>query len=236
MENLLPSNRSPRHRSPTGRGSPACKTIRIGNWRSASWRDPHFARSPLLSKFLLFVVAETLEGRGNEITEHQIGVQVFDRPADYRTLEDNIVRNYARQLRKRLAEHFADQGNSEPVAHRHSARRLCAGLRSGLGGQRQGRSGWPAGCVAQSDATGTDPPARSGGDGNPCDRGRSAWPLGALLAPHTARRLLARHGTPRPARIAPRHATGAGARACGRRFLAAREQLHRALRCRIQSA
>jgi hypothetical protein len=76
---------------------------------------PNFARSPLLTKFLLFVVAETLEGRGNEITEHQIGVQVFDRPADYRTLEDNIVRSYARQLRKRLAEHFADQGASEPV-------------------------------------------------------------------------------------------------------------------------
>lgn len=73
----------------------------------------HFSRSPLLSRFLLFVVAETLEGRAHEITEHQIGVQVFDRPADYRTLEDNIVRNYARQLRKRLAEHFAADGNSE---------------------------------------------------------------------------------------------------------------------------
>src|ERR1700683_974582 len=76
---------------------------------------PHFARSPLLSKFLLFVVAETLEGRGAEITEHQIGVQVFDRPADYRTLDDNIVRNYARQLRKRLAEHFAGEGSAELI-------------------------------------------------------------------------------------------------------------------------
>ncbi len=76
---------------------------------------PHFCRSPLLSKFLLFVVAETLAGRGNDITEHQIGVQVFERPPDYRTLEDNIVRNYARQLRKRLAEHFADQGNAEAL-------------------------------------------------------------------------------------------------------------------------
>ncbi|MGB7265039.1 MAG: hypothetical protein WBC92_05970 [Terracidiphilus sp.] len=73
----------------------------------------HFARSPLLSKFLLHVVRETLEGRGEEITEHQIGVQVFDRPPDYRTLEDNIVRSYARQLRKRLAEHFADEGSAE---------------------------------------------------------------------------------------------------------------------------
>ena len=74
---------------------------------------PHFARSPLLSRFLLYVVRETLDGRGEEISEHQIGVQVFARPHDYRTLEDNIVRNYARQLRKRLAEHFADEGGAE---------------------------------------------------------------------------------------------------------------------------
>ncbi len=40
----------------------------------------HFARSALLSKFLLFVVAETLEGRDEEIiAEYQIGIQVFDR-------------------------------------------------------------------------------------------------------------------------------------------------------------
>lgn len=74
---------------------------------------PHFARSLLLTKFLLYVVAETLEGRETEITEHQIGVQVFDRRPGYSTVEDNIVRNYARQLRRRLAEHFADEGSSE---------------------------------------------------------------------------------------------------------------------------
>lgn len=76
---------------------------------------PHFARSPLLSKFLLFVVAETIEGRGEQISEHQIGVQVFDRRPGYRTVEDNIVRNYARQLRKRLADHFAERGRHEPI-------------------------------------------------------------------------------------------------------------------------
>jgi hypothetical protein len=74
---------------------------------------PHFVRSPLLSKFLLFVVGEALEGRESEITEHQIGVRVFDRRPGYSTVEDNIVRNYARQLRKRLAEHFAGEGASE---------------------------------------------------------------------------------------------------------------------------
>ncbi len=75
----------------------------------------HFARSPLLTRFLLYVTAETLEGRGKDITEHQIGVHVFDRRPGYSTIEDNIVRNYARQLRKRLAEFFAGEGNSESL-------------------------------------------------------------------------------------------------------------------------
>jgi hypothetical protein len=75
----------------------------------------HFSKSPLLSKFLLYIVAETLEDRSTEITEHQIGVRVFDRPSTYRTVEDNIVRNYARQLRRRLCEYFADEGSSDPL-------------------------------------------------------------------------------------------------------------------------
>ncbi len=75
----------------------------------------HFARSPLLSRFLLYVTAETLEGRGKEITEHQIGINVFDRRPGYSTIEDNIVRNYARQLRRRLAEFFAGEGRTEAL-------------------------------------------------------------------------------------------------------------------------
>ena len=75
----------------------------------------HFSRSSLLSNFLLYIVAETIEGRAGEISEHQIGVQVFDRPTGYRTIEDNIVRTYARQLRRRLAEYFTGEGSAEPI-------------------------------------------------------------------------------------------------------------------------
>lgn len=74
-----------------------------------------FEHATLLSRFLLHVCAETLQGRQDEISEYQIGVQVFDRPRNYRTVEDNIVRNYARQLRKRLSEHFAEEGAQEPL-------------------------------------------------------------------------------------------------------------------------
>ena len=75
----------------------------------------HFSRSPLLSQFLLHIVAETIEGCEQEITEHQIGVRVFDRPTGYRTVEDNIVRNYARQLRKRLADYYAEEGVNDTI-------------------------------------------------------------------------------------------------------------------------
>jgi hypothetical protein len=69
-----------------------------------------FRKSQRLSSFLLYIVAKSLEGRHSEITEQQIGVHVFGRPIGYRTVDDNIVRNYARQLRKRLTEYFASEG------------------------------------------------------------------------------------------------------------------------------
>jgi hypothetical protein len=74
-----------------------------------------FARAPLLSNFLLFIVTETVEGRANDLSEHKIGMRVFDRPRGYRTVEDNIVRNYARQLRRRLDDYFALNGRDEPI-------------------------------------------------------------------------------------------------------------------------
>jgi hypothetical protein len=75
----------------------------------------HFSKAPLLSRFLLHICGELLNDRQSEISEYQIGIQVFDRPQGYRTVEDNIVRNYARQLRKRLAEYFAEEGATEPL-------------------------------------------------------------------------------------------------------------------------
>jgi hypothetical protein len=74
-----------------------------------------FSRSPLLSNFLLYIVTETVEGRGNDLSEHKIGICVFDRPRSYRTVEDNIVRNYARQLRLRLEDYYATEGLNEAI-------------------------------------------------------------------------------------------------------------------------
>src|ERR1700761_531458 len=72
--------------------------------------SPAFTRSKLLTNFLLYVCDRKLQGREDEITEHQIGVHAVGRPANYHPGEDNIVRNYARILRKRLEEYFEHEG------------------------------------------------------------------------------------------------------------------------------
>jgi hypothetical protein len=74
-----------------------------------------FAKSALLSKFLLYVCDRELTGRTEEISEHQIGVHVFARRQGYNPGEDNIVRNYARQLRQRLDHYFEGEGKSEDL-------------------------------------------------------------------------------------------------------------------------
>jgi hypothetical protein len=74
-----------------------------------------FAKSALLSKFLLYVCDRALSGRTDEISENQIGVHVFVRKPGYNPGEDNIVRNYARQVRQRLDHYFEEEGKSEAL-------------------------------------------------------------------------------------------------------------------------
>ncbi len=72
-------------------------------------------RSQLLASFLLYVTDRTLNGCEHEVTEQQIGVHVFNRREGYNSNEDNIVRNYARNLRKRIAEYFLLEGREESL-------------------------------------------------------------------------------------------------------------------------
>jgi hypothetical protein len=73
----------------------------------------HFRKSPRLRGFLLFLAERSLEGRIHELTEQNIGCQVFDRPIGYKPAEDNIVRVSVRQLRSKLKEYFDSEGREE---------------------------------------------------------------------------------------------------------------------------
>ena len=74
-----------------------------------------FKDSDRLVRFLTFVVEETLQGRGVRLKESVVGVQVFDRSADYDPKEDPIVRVQARRLRTKLDAYYAASGNPGDV-------------------------------------------------------------------------------------------------------------------------
>jgi hypothetical protein len=75
----------------------------------------HFVKSGLLSRFLRYICERSLTGGGHALTEHHIGVHVFGRSQGYDCSADNIVRNYARQLRNRLDDYYRWEGQSELI-------------------------------------------------------------------------------------------------------------------------
>ncbi len=77
-----------------------------------------FVKSARLQDFLLYVCRCALEDRGDEISEQKIGERVFQRPPDYNSNEDNIVRSQARLLRQKLEAYFASEGEQEPIVLR----------------------------------------------------------------------------------------------------------------------
>jgi eukaryotic-like serine/threonine-protein kinase len=74
-----------------------------------------FKRSPKLSRFLEFIVEESLSHPGGDLKEYRIGAEVFDRGANFDPRSDNIVRSQAYRLRTVLAQHYAETGDSEVV-------------------------------------------------------------------------------------------------------------------------
>jgi len=80
-------------------------------------RSPEFADSPRLSRFLKYVVEQTLNGHAADLKEYRVGVDVFDRPADYDPKTDPVVRVEAevgsgmngarRKVRRLLADPLA---------------------------------------------------------------------------------------------------------------------------------
>ncbi len=77
-----------------------------------------FANAGRLSRLLRYVVETTLAGRADQIKEYSVGVEVFDRPADYDPRIDSIVRVEARRLRARLAEYYAGEGKDDVLRFR----------------------------------------------------------------------------------------------------------------------
>jgi TolB-like protein/Flp pilus assembly protein TadD len=74
-----------------------------------------FRQVDRLKRFLNFIVSEALAGRGDQLKEYVIGVQVFDKDSSFDPRADPIVRVQARRLRARLVRYYREEGGADAI-------------------------------------------------------------------------------------------------------------------------
>lgn len=74
-----------------------------------------FARSEQLRRFLKYVCDMEIAGRGADINEYLIGVDVLRRPKGYSPGNDSSVRSRAYELRQRLERYYEKEAPDSPI-------------------------------------------------------------------------------------------------------------------------
>lgn len=93
----------------------------------------HFKSADRRKQFLRYVVLSKLDGRTDQLKERTIGTEVFQRPPEYSTGDDPVVRVLAGEVRRRLEQYYQEQpqpvplrielpvGSYAPIFHRGAA-------------------------------------------------------------------------------------------------------------------
>ena len=74
-----------------------------------------FSESVVLTRFLTFIVNETLEGRSHELKEYTIAIDALKKDVDFNPQIDAIVRIHACRLRRALKEYYYEHGAEEDM-------------------------------------------------------------------------------------------------------------------------
>jgi serine/threonine-protein kinase len=74
-----------------------------------------FSQVDRLKRFVRFIVSEAADGRGAELKEYVIGVQVFGKEDSFDPRTDPIVRVQARRLRARLVRYYREEGQTDEL-------------------------------------------------------------------------------------------------------------------------
>jgi TolB-like protein/Tfp pilus assembly protein PilF len=74
-----------------------------------------FAQSRRRQRFLVYLVNETLAGRGERLKGYNIALEAFDRPETFDPAVDPLVRIEAARLREKLHEYYWADGRDDPI-------------------------------------------------------------------------------------------------------------------------
>jgi TolB-like protein len=74
---------------------------------------PTFRNSPTLTKFLEFIVSETIHERDLHLKEYSIAINVLNRRPDFNPHDDAVVRIHAGRLRRALNDYYTSKGKDD---------------------------------------------------------------------------------------------------------------------------
>src|ERR1700732_1955313 len=92
---------------------PSAQSVRSQLRRILASRE--FSSSSRMTRFLQLAVSEALAGRAERLKEYVLGLEVFDRPADFAPGADPLVRVEARRLRTKLERYYRSEGRHDDV-------------------------------------------------------------------------------------------------------------------------
>ncbi|HYK88897.1 MAG TPA: hypothetical protein VE398_09010 [Acidobacteriota bacterium] len=75
----------------------------------------YFAKARRVSRFLEFVCEQAFLGNAEKLNEYLIGVEIYERGADFDPQQDAIVRVQAHEIRRRLKEYYQEDGRDDPL-------------------------------------------------------------------------------------------------------------------------
>ncbi len=75
----------------------------------------HFAKAKRVSHFLEFVCEQSFQGNAEKLNEYLIGVEIYERGADFDPQQDAIVRVQAHEIRRKLKEYYLEEGKDDPL-------------------------------------------------------------------------------------------------------------------------
>jgi len=74
-----------------------------------------FRGSRRCQSLLRYITEQTLAGNTHALKERTLGVEVFDRPPDYDTSQEPVVRATASEIRKKLAQYYQENGGHSEI-------------------------------------------------------------------------------------------------------------------------
>lgn len=73
----------------------------------------HFVKARKKSRFLEFMCEQAVSGVAEGVNEYSIGVDIYERGADFDPQHDSIVRVQAHEIRKSLQAYYAEEGHDD---------------------------------------------------------------------------------------------------------------------------